>query len=543
MRLETNNKANGKVVTAAIVLAVASLGSRLIGVLRERALTTTFGAGDVFDAFVAAFRLPDLIFNLIVVGALSAAFIPIFTEKLVKGGHKQHDEASDFASSVFNIIVVVVAVLCAIYGIFADKLVPLITPGFEGDKLRMTILLSRIMAIQPIFLSASFVISGVLNSYKKFLAYALAPIVYNVGIIIGVFYFYRFMGPAGLGWGVVLGGILHMMIQLPSAIKVKMRWRPVIHWRSSDVRKLRQMLVPRMFGLAAQQVNLFLVTVIGSSLAAGSIAVFHVATNISSLPIGLFGLAFAQAAFPTMAEQWAKGQQDQYRHTLTRVFRYISFLIIPVSLFFFLLRAQMIRVLFGDGAFSWRDTIWTFETFGLLILSLFAQSIVPLLTRAFYVQQDTRTPVIISLVSIASNIILALWLGPKMGVQGLALAFSVSTIINLVLLLGVIHCQLRGFDDEEVLTSLARIAAATVLSGIILQMTKYPVAMIVDMNRFWGVLAQLVLTFGAGIAAYLGICYLFGCSELAVLKQYLPRRFNLFKTTDTETPRFGGLPE
>lgn len=531
-----------QIISAALILGVASLGSRIVGLIRERALTTTFGAGDTFDAFVAAFRLPDFIFNLVVVGALSAAFIPLFTEKLVNGNGTKNKDAFEFSLTVLNVVVLAVAICSALYALSADLLVPLITPGFSGEKLETTIMLSRIMALQPILLSISFVFSGVLNSFKRFIVYALAPILYNIGIIIGALYFVPQLGIQGLGWGVVLGAGLHMLIQLPSMVRIGWRWRPLVQWSNVDIQKLRRMIIPRMFGLAGQQVNLFLVTIIGSTLGAGSITVFHLANNVQSLPIGIFGLAFAQAAFPTLAEQVARQQHKAFRNTLTRSFRYILFFVTPLAVFMFLLRAQTIRVLFGDGAFDWEDTVLTFQTLGLLLVSLFAQATIPLLVRAFYVRQNTSIPVITSLVSILVNVVAALLLAPSMGIQGLALAFSVSSIINLVLLLGTLHWQLQGFNDREVIISLTKIAIAAIIAGAVVQGLKYPVAALVDMQRFWGVLTQLVIALGGGIAAYLGLCMLFRCDELVAIRRYLPRKPKQLPA-GTETTRFGGLTE
>lgn len=531
---------NGSFVSAAFILGIASLASRLIGLLRLRVFTTTFGAGDTLDAFLSAFRIPDAIFNLVVIGALSAAFIPLFTEKMVRGEKGERD-AFLFASSILNVLLLAVCALALVYAVFTPQLVGLIAPGFRGDKLALTIQLSRIMALQPILLTISFVMSGVLNSYKRFTAYALAPIFYNLGIIAGVLYLVPMMGIAGLGWGVVLGALLHVAVQVPSFFAVGFRWQARLVSSWSDVRALWSMMLPRVFGLAAQQVNLLTVTVLGSGLLAGSIAAFHLANDIQYVPIGIFGLAFAQAVFPTLAEQVSLGKQNEFRNTLTKAFRYILFLVIPVSVYFFLLRAQIVRVAFGAGAFDWEDTIMTFETLGALTISIFAQATVPLLTRAFYVKQDTKTPVIISILSIALNVVLALWLSPMMGVKGLAVAFSASSILNLLMLLGTLHWRLHGFNDKEVLLSVARISAATLVGGIVLQLLKTPVALLVDMQKFWGVATQLGVTFVAGSAAYVLICYMMHAPELAVLRRYMPRRFKL--KAGVETPRFGGLIE
>lgn len=547
---EGNGQGNGTVIPAALILGASSLASRIVGLIRERVFTTTFGAGDTFDAFVAAFRVPDLIFNLIVIGALSAAFIPLFTEKLVNNGSPTSpkglrgvnaQDAFKFANSILNMMVVAVGLLMIIFVLLADEIVPLITPGFSGEKLELTIMLSRVMALQPILLAVSFVFSGVLNSFKRFVAYALAPVLYNVGIIFGVLVLVPKFGVAGIGWGVVLGAALHMLVQLPSVVKAGWRWQPLFNWQSGEIKTLWRMMIPRVFGLAAQQVNLLVVTIIGSSLLAGSISAFHLANNVAALPIGIFGLAFAQAAFPTLAEQMARKQKGEFAGTLTRTFRYILFFVIPVSVWFFLLRAQIIRVLFGDGAFDWEDTILTFETFGWLIVSIFAQATVPLLARAFYVQQDTKTPVVISTLSIVVNIILAVWLAPTLGVQGLALAFSAAAILNLVLLLGTLHWQLHGFDDKRVILSAFKIAVAAIAAGLVLQLLKYPVAAVVDMQRFWGVAVQLAVSAGGGVVTYLALCWLLRCEELRAIRRYLPRR--LLPPSSTETPRFGGLPE
>jgi putative peptidoglycan lipid II flippase len=554
---------NGRLVSAALLLGVASLGSRLVGVLRDRVLSTTFGAGDTLDAFVAAFRLPDLIFNLVIVGALSAAFIPLFTEKLVKGKKYANGrtDADMFASSVMNLVLIVITVLSVMYMLTAQWLVPLITPGFTGEKLRLTIQLSQIMALQPILLGISFVFSGILNSHKRFLSYSLAPIVYNIGITLGALVFYPYVGIAGLGWGVVLGAALHMLVQLPSILAIGWQWHPMIEWASHDFKRLRRMILPRMLGLAAQQVNLFIVTILGSGLMTGTISIFYMANNLQSLPIGVFGLAFAQAAFPTLAENIAREDHRSFRNTLTKSFRYILFFVIPTSVAFFLLRAQIIRVVYGAGAYDWEDTILTFRTFGILIMSLFAQATLPLLTRAFYVQHNTKIPVITSLISIAANIILALvlvsncqahfwllgWKNLPCGIEGLALAFSLSNILNLVLLLGSLHWTMDGFNDEEVLKSLVRITGASLVAGVVIQILKYVVAYgvdqypAIDMHTFIGVFIQLVVSSAGGVLAYIGVCLLLHCDELEAVWRFLPRKWRL--TAGTETTRFTGLPE
>lgn len=532
------HRGNGSLITAALILGLSSLLSRIVGLIRERVFTTQFGAGDTFDAFIAAFRIPDLIFNLVVIGALSAAFIPLFTDKIIK--QKRRNEAFDFANAVLTIMMLVVGMLCIGYGFFASYILPVVTPGFTGQKLETTIMLSRIMAAQPFLLAISFVFSGVLNSFKRFIAYALAPIFYNIGIIFGVLVLVPEMGIRGIAWGVVIGAGLHVAIQFPSMRIVGWRYR-VLFGARKDLVALWRMLLPRVFGLAAQQVNLLVVTILGSGLLAGSISVFHLANNIQHLPIGIFGIAFAQAAFPTLAEQVSRHDLIAFRKTLTRTFRYILFFVIPISVLFFVLRAQIVRVLFGDGAFDWEDTILTFETLKFLTVSISAQAVIPLLTRAFYARQDTRTPVVISFAAMALNIVAAVILSPIMGVRGLAIAFSLSAIFHCVLLLSVLHWQLAGFDDHEVLGGVARMLGATILAVVVAQLLKYPVAAVVDMQRFWGVLVQLAVSFGGGAASYIGASIVFHSKEVDILRRNIPRSAEF--TQGQDTPRFGGIPE
>jgi len=540
MNQSGRNGSNGMIVSAALLLGVSSLLSRVVGLFRDRVFTSLFGAGDTFDSFVVAFRIPDLIFNLVVIGALSAAFIPIFTEKMVTG-KKGEEDAHRFALSILHLMGIGIGILSACFALFAPQVIPLIAPGFSGEKLDMTIMLSRIMALQPILLCISFVFSGILNSYKRFFAYALAPILYNFGIIAGAMYLVPILGVAGLGWGVVLGALLHAGVQFPSVLRVGFHWRPVLISSSKDLLNIWRMMLPRVFGLAAQQTNLFIVTIIGSGLLSGSIAAFHLANNVQYIPIGIFGIAFAQAAFPTLSEQFARKKRADFRHTITKSFRYIMFFVIPVSALFYLLRSQMIRVLFGHGAFNWADTTVTYETFGFLVISIFAQATIPLLTRAFYAQQNTKIPVLISLGSIALNTALAFPFARMYGIQGLAIAFSVATIVQLAVLLGILHIRLDGFDDKKVIISISKMVAATMVAAIATQLLKTPIAAIVDMQRFWGILTQLLGSFGGGIIIYILVCMLLRSEELDIIKRYIPKQLRL--PSGTDTPRFSGLLE
>ena len=296
------------ITVAAALVALSSLVSRFLGIVRDRILAGQFGAGTTLDIYYAAFRIPDLIFNILVLGALSAGFIPIFTT-LIKD-HKSHQSgepqgdnqaAWSLANNVLNILVAGLAGLSLIGIIFAPILTRLITPGFDEAGQSLTTALTRIMFLSPLFLGISGIFGGILQSFKRFVIYSLAPIFYNLGIIIGALYFVELWGINGLAWGVVLGAGLHMAIQIPAIYHLGFRYRWQIRWQEINTRKIWRMMVPRTLSLAISQINLVVITIIASTLSSGSLAVFNFANNLQCFPIGILGISFAIAAFAVLA--------------------------------------------------------------------------------------------------------------------------------------------------------------------------------------------------------------------------------------------------
>ncbi|MFA6551864.1 MAG: lipid II flippase MurJ, partial [Patescibacteria group bacterium] len=280
-----NSKINS-ITSAAIIVATASVASRFLGIFRDRILAGEFGAGSTLDIYYTAFRIPDLVFNLFVLGALSAGFIPVFAglcekKSLLKffsrGKEKCQPEAWYVANAVINLIGISLIFISVIFIIFTPQLMPLISPGFDSEKLAMTVAMTRIMFLSPFFLGLSSVMGGVLQSFKRFFVYSLAPIVYNIGIIIGALYFVPLWGVYGLAYGVVLGAILHFLIQLPATISLGYRWHPVLGVKNKNVREIIRMMIPRTMSLAISQINLVVITIIASMLAAGSLTIFNFA--------------------------------------------------------------------------------------------------------------------------------------------------------------------------------------------------------------------------------------------------------------------------
>lgn len=505
------------ITVAAALVALSSLASRFLGVIRDRILAGQFGAGTDLDIYYAAFRIPDLIFNLIVLGALSAGFVPIFTS-LIKdfsadnNSNKNNQEAWSLANNVLNLLLLGLGILSLVGIIFAPLLTQLITPGFGPEEKAATASLTRIMFLSPLFLGVSGVLGGILQSFKRFLTYSLAPIFYNLGIIFGALFLTPSLGLDGLAWGVALGAIFHMAVQIPAVYYLGFRYRLVIIWRDLNTWKIGRMMIPRTLGLAISQINLVIITIIASGLSSGSLAVFNLANNLQSFPIGIFGISFAIAAFPSLAA--AAFDKEKLAQSFSETMRQILFFVVPASVLIIVLRAQIIRVVLGTGNFDWQDTISTMNTLGFFALSLFAQATIPLLVRVFYARHNSTTPFYLGLLTVALNIGLSFIFAPQMGVAGLALAFSIASILNFLLLWLWLYFTVGNLDITSILSSVLKFTTAALAAGLTAQIMKVVVWPLIDMTRFSGVFSQLLVCAGAGTIVYALFCYLFKSEEL-----------------------------
>ena len=513
------------IALAAVLVAASSLVSRLLGVFRDRILASQFGAGPQLDIYYAAFRVPDLLFNLVVLGALSAGFIPIFSG-LVKNFNdpKKNEEnigAWALASNVINLLSVFLLAFSLLGILFAPLFVRFITPGFSSESQAATASLTRIMFLSPLFLGISGVLGGMLQSFRRFLIYSLAPIFYNLGIIVGVLWFSNWWGLSGLAWGVVLGAFLHMLIQIPAVYALGFRHSFKINFKDKGTRKIGSLMIPRTMSLAITQIDLLVTTVIASGLVSGSLTVFNLANNLQSFPIGIFGVSFAIAAFPTLS-QYAF-DKEKLEASFSSTLRQILFFVIPATVFLITLRAQIIRVVLGAGAFTWQDTILTMNTLALFSISLFAQASIPLMVRVFYARHDSKTPFYLGIFTVVVDIILCLVLSKKMGVTGLALAYSISNILNFLLLWTWLHFTVGNLGINKIVRSAIKFSLAAIGAGLIIQLVKIAALPFIDMTRFSGVFIQLTAAFISGGLVYLLLCYLLGSEELINFKNSLYR--------------------
>lgn len=510
---------------AALIIAIAGIVSRLFGFLRDRILAAQFGAGDVLDVYYAAFRVPDFMYSLLVLGALSAAFVPVFTGLYVS---KKEKEAWNLSLGVLHLLILALGTVSIGFAFFAPSVAQILVPGFSGEKKELVVSMTRIMLLSPLFLGVSAVFGGILVSLKRFLLYSVAPIFYNLGIIFGAVFLAPKMGPIGLAWGVVMGALSHALIHYWDVRASGFSYHFVLRdcWRSRAVRQVLRLMIPRSLGMAVSQVSFFVVTIFASTLASGSLAAFTLANNIQSVPLGLFGIAFSLAVFPSLSALIAKNSKDEFIRLFSKTLRRILFFVLPVSALIIVLRAQIVRVILGSGHFDWNDTIVTFTVLGVLSVSLFAQSVIPLLTRAFFALQNTKTPLYVAMVSEAANIFLIIVLIDRFQITGIALAFSLATTLNMLLLYYFLGHSLREqWSHKAILTPVAKIILASLGAGLVAQLTKSLFGFNdVRLDTFVEIFAQLAVTSLAGGSAFLLLSWAMKIEELENLKHFLLRR-------------------
>lgn len=453
---------------ASAMLAFLGLFSRVLGVLRDRILASRFGASDLLDVYYVSFNIPDFVFNLLVVGAVASAFIPVFIEYQ----SKKDGEEWNLANNFLNILVIIMAITAGVIFIFTPWLIHLIAPGFSSEKKELVVLFTRVMLFSPIIFSISVVIGSILQIFHRFLAYALAPIMYNLGIIFGAIYFVPKFGPLGLAEGVVLGALLHLLIQLPALRGIGFKWKKVWNfsrswfWTAarvplgkrdavrnlcgdSGMRKILKLMVPRTVGLAAVQINWIVLNALATTISAGSVAVLNFANNFQYLPISLVGISAAVASFPTLSRQALEKDRTVFVEMINRTLRQILFIILPLSFLMIYLRTDLIRVVLGSGLFRPRDIELTGNILGFFMIGVFAQSTTPFLARSFYAMQNTRIPVIASIIGVVANIFFAWYFSSNLGILALPLAFSLAGILNAAILLAFLKYNLRTISLKE----------------------------------------------------------------------------------------------
>lgn len=426
------------IARASIMLAFFSFAAKLTGLLRDRILASQFGAGTHLDVYYSAFKLPDLIMNLIIFGAVSSAFIPVFLEAF----KREEKSAWRVAQNFVNVAFVSVVAASAVMAIFARPLASLIAPGFSGADQALLVQLLRLMLLSPVIFSLSTIMGSILQALERFVVYAIAPILYNLGIIIGALYLVPIMRShgypevLGLGYGVVLGALMHLAIQFPSAYHAGFRFKAIFDLADEQFRKIVWLMIPRTIGIGASSFETIVINAFASLLGSGSITVLTFASNLQFVPITVLGISVATAVFPQLAAHGSQDETAAFRSKLRSALRQASFWVGLTAVVVFIFRELVIRIIFQSGAFKGADVHATATLLGIFMFGVVAQSLVPIMSRAFYAMQNTRTPMVVTFLSIALNIGLGYlftfvfgW-----GVKGLATSYVIAGNVNFLLL-------------------------------------------------------------------------------------------------------------
>ena len=461
---------NRKVTRAAGVVGVATLLSRIFGYVRDMVFASFFGAGMTADAFIAAFRIPNLLRRLFGEGSLSIAFVPVFTETLLKGGR---EDGLRLAVSALKLLLVCLSVISIIGVVAAPSIIQAVAPGFSDlpEKMGLTVTLTRVMFPYVAFIGLVALCMGILNVLGHFAAPAIAPVLLNLAMIGAVFAVSRFSDSEtvqvmGLAGGVLLGGVLQLALQLPYLVKHGVRfWVRSGLWHPA-MKKVGILMLPTIFGAAVYQINILVGTLLASLLPEGSVSYLYYADRLVQFPLGIFAQAAATAVLPSLSRQAANGDQAGMGDTFGHAMSLVLFITIPAMVGLIALREPIVALLFQRGAFDAQTTRLTSDALLYYALGLWAFAAVRIVVSTFYAMQDTRTPVKTATISIAVNILFGMALMGPMKHCGLALATSLASVVNLVLLVVVLRTKLGVIRWRLIFSSCLKTLVASGLMAL-----------------------------------------------------------------------------
>ena len=462
------NKQN-TILSAATVITFASLLSALLGFVRERILISYFfhQYRDQLDAFRIASRLPELAFQLLVIGALSAAFIPVFSKYL----NKDEEEAYTISSSIINIVLIIFLIVSVIVYIFAEQFIGLITSvEFSPDQIILAAKLTRVMLVAQFFFAISNFLTGMIQSHQRFLVPALSPLAHNIGIIAGIILFTPIFGIYSAAIGIVLGSFLHLIFQVPLAKKLGFVYKPILNLKHKGVLEMVKLMPPRTLTISINQIEFIAIGYFATALSAGSLTLFEIAQRLMTAPVRIFAVPIGQASLPFLSKESNQENLNQFKSTVVKSLHKILYLTLPAATILLILRIPLVRIVYGAKTFPWEATITTGRVLAILSLSIFAQSAHHIISRAFYALENTKTPFIIALCAMITNISLSAFLTFKLkaGILGIATALSISSILHFIVLLYALHKQVGGFNSKNLLFPIFKMISATIITGIFL---------------------------------------------------------------------------
>ena len=538
---------------ATLVLTSAFVASRILGLLRTSLFAFVFGTSSTSDAYLQAFLIPDLLFNIIAGGALLSAFIPVFTNYMTS----KNDErtAWHIASSSLNLTLVVMSGLALFAIIFAPALVPLYNPGLHDPaELNLITSLTRIMLLQAIALGTGVIVTSVLNAKQDFRLPAIGTVLYNVGLIVGLLPGVTLMLTGqhndqfaiyAATWGVVLGAVLQTGIQLPGLRKAGMHYSFVFDWHHPGVLQIARQMVPRVINAAMLYISIFvdrgliqlMLLVVGTNNVNGFITQYYQAFQLVLLPLGIFGMAVSTAAFPTLAENVAMKHMDRVRNTIRETLCNILFMSIPSSVGLIVLGFPIIQVLLEHGHYSLQEAQSTALPLAFFALGLTGLTAVEILTRAFYALYDSLTPVVVSISQFFIKIVLslifihvAIW-GAEWGLGALALSTSIAGLLEAVALYWLLHRRIGDLHLRVTGKFLMRVLVTALVMGVCLLVVRTILDLIVVTTtqptlQFGGTILasiKLLIELFVGVFVYVRVARLLNIEELTLLKRVLDR--------------------
>lgn len=430
-----------KLTGPALIIAMGTFLSAVLGLLRDKLLAFRFGAGSELAVYAAAFRIPDLVYVFLVSGGLALVFLPIFSEIF----SRNETEAWEKANYIFNVFSVFLICLSILLFIFSPLLIKILLPGFSVETQRLALGLTRLLFLSPIFLGMSNIFSGVLQYFNKFIIFAIAPVIYNLSIILGILLLSPKLGIFGVGLGVILGAILYFLSQFLGARRCGFRWQPLFNFKDKVINNTISLMIPRTAALLLQQLNLWAITIVASFIGGSALAIFYYANNLQGFFANFIGVSLATAAFPLLSKAVAQKDKQEFWHYFNQSFKQILLISLVAMAVIFIFGRLMVNILLGGGRFDLVSVEITLKLLFLFSLSIFAQAGNVLLIRGFFSFQEAKIPILAALGSFIVNVValLVFWRS-GWGAMGLAASYSLSVTCQFFLLWLLLNKRLKA---------------------------------------------------------------------------------------------------
>ena len=520
---------------ATLIIAIFIVFSRILGLIRDRLLASTFGATIELDIYFASFKIPDLIYSIVLAGGVLVSLLPLFSDYY----KKNEKEAWKLINSIINIFLIALIVIAFFLFIFTPELISLILPGLNPDYVGETVNLTRLLFLAVFFLGLSSIFSTVVNYFNRFLIYSIAPVLYNLCIILGILFLAPKIGIFGPAIGVVMGSFLHFLIQFLCSLNYGYKYSLILDIHFKGVKDFFKLLFPRIISAAAGQINLLVITAISSTIAVGAITFFNLADNLRFLPVGFIGISFATAVFPHLSKSVTDKNMSEFSINLKKVFQDVLYLALPISILTFVMRDLIVSIILKTGEFSSLAVEITGACLGIFALSLVFQCLEPTLLRAYFSIKDTKTPAIISLIFLATNFILSFLFVELLKqneflnsfilnmfhlkspehvlLLGLVFAYNISLVIDFILLSWFLKKKIGGLDLKKSIikisiSSIPMLMVALFIIGLFNKMA---------LDNFWINLLEFSLVTIFSFATYFIFTYILKTEEAQRIKQFL----------------------